>query len=90
MGIKGIKREEFKDNESLDLLNESGSNVLLTTIPEKIRTNPTKIAPTRKNNINHSLLIEPDFRIIQSRTKISYYLIIVKCLTAYKGDNYHI
>ena len=24
MGIKGMKREEFEDNESLDLLNASG------------------------------------------------------------------
>jgi NADH-quinone oxidoreductase subunit B len=36
MGIKGMKREEFGDNESLDLLNESGSNVLLTTIDDVI------------------------------------------------------
>ena len=31
-----MKREEFKDNESLDLLNESGSNVFLTTIDDVI------------------------------------------------------
>src|ERR1035437_3118783 len=36
MGIKGMKREEFGDNESLDLLKESGSNVLLTTIDDVI------------------------------------------------------
>ena len=36
MGIKGMKREEFKDNESLDLLNASGSNILLTTIDDVI------------------------------------------------------
>ena len=36
MGIKGMKREEFRDNESLDLLNESGSNILLTTIDDVI------------------------------------------------------
>jgi hypothetical protein len=38
MGIKGMKREEFGDNESLDLLKESGSNVLLTTIDDVINT----------------------------------------------------
>ena len=36
MGIKGIKNEEFKDNESLELLNSSGSNILLTTIDDVI------------------------------------------------------
>ena len=36
MGIKGMKREEFEDNESLDLLNESGTNILLTTIDDVI------------------------------------------------------
>ena len=37
MGIKGIKNEEFKDNESLEkLLNDTGSNVFLTTIDDII------------------------------------------------------
>jgi NADH-quinone oxidoreductase subunit B len=36
MGMKGIKKEEFKDNESLELLKESGSNILLTTIDDVI------------------------------------------------------
>jgi NADH-quinone oxidoreductase subunit B len=36
MGIKGMKREDFGDNESLDLLNESGTNILLTTIDDVI------------------------------------------------------
>jgi NADH-quinone oxidoreductase subunit B len=36
MGIKGMKREEFGDNESLDLLNASGTNILLTTIEDVI------------------------------------------------------
>ncbi len=36
MGIKGMKREEFEDNESLDLLNASGTNILLTTIDDVI------------------------------------------------------
>jgi NADH-quinone oxidoreductase subunit B len=36
MGIKGIKYEEFNDNESLELLKESGSNILLTTIDDVI------------------------------------------------------
>ncbi len=36
MGIKGMKKEEFGDNESLELLNESGSNILLTTIDDVI------------------------------------------------------
>jgi len=36
MGIKGMKREEFGDNESLDLLNVSGTNILLTTIDDVI------------------------------------------------------
>ena len=36
MGIKGMKREEFGDNESLDLLNASGTNILLTTIDDVI------------------------------------------------------
>ncbi len=31
-----MKREEFEDNESLDLLKESGSNVFLTTIDDVI------------------------------------------------------
>jgi NADH-quinone oxidoreductase subunit B len=36
MGIKGMKKEEFGDNESLDLLNASGTNILLTTIDDVI------------------------------------------------------
>ena len=36
MGIKGMKREEFEDNETLDLLNASGTNILLTTIDDVI------------------------------------------------------
>jgi NADH-quinone oxidoreductase subunit B len=36
MGIKGMKREEFGDNESLDLLNATGTNILLTTIDDVI------------------------------------------------------
>ena len=36
MGIKGMKYEEFKDNESLELLKESGTNVLLTTVDDVI------------------------------------------------------
>jgi NADH-quinone oxidoreductase subunit B len=36
MGIKGMKREDFGDNESLDLLNESGTNILLATIDDVI------------------------------------------------------
>jgi NADH-quinone oxidoreductase subunit B len=36
MGIKGMKYEEFGDNESLELLRKSGSNVLLTTIDDVI------------------------------------------------------
>jgi NADH-quinone oxidoreductase subunit B len=36
MGIKGMKYEEFGDNESLELLKESGTNVLLTTIDDVI------------------------------------------------------
>ncbi len=31
-----MKREEFEDNESLDLLNASGTNILLTTIDDVI------------------------------------------------------
>jgi NADH-quinone oxidoreductase subunit B len=30
--IKSMKYEDFKDNETLELLNKSGSNILLTTI----------------------------------------------------------
>jgi len=36
MGIKGMKREDFKDNESLELLEESGTNILLVTIDDVI------------------------------------------------------
>lgn len=36
MGIKGMKREDFIDNKSLDLLKESGTNVLLATIDDVI------------------------------------------------------
>ena len=31
MGIKGMKDEDFKDNETLKLFEESGGNILLTT-----------------------------------------------------------
>ena len=36
MGIKGMKYEEFGDNESLELLRESGSNVFMATIDDVI------------------------------------------------------
>ena len=36
MGIKGMKYEEFKDNESLELMREKGSNIILTTIDDII------------------------------------------------------
>ena len=36
MGIKGMKYEEFGDNESLELLRESGSNIFLTSIDDVI------------------------------------------------------
>jgi NADH-quinone oxidoreductase subunit B len=36
MGIKGIKDEEFKDNESLEALNASGANVLLASVDDII------------------------------------------------------
>ncbi|HPT20472.1 MAG TPA: NADH-quinone oxidoreductase subunit B [Bacteroidales bacterium] len=36
MAIKGMKYEEFGDNESLELLRQSGTNVLLTTIDDVI------------------------------------------------------
>jgi len=36
MGIKGMKEEDFHDNESLNVLRESGSNVLLATIDDII------------------------------------------------------
>ena len=36
MGIKGMKREDFIDNKSLDLLKESGTNILLATIDDVI------------------------------------------------------
>jgi NADH-quinone oxidoreductase subunit B len=36
MGIKGMKYEEFGDNDSLELLKESGTNILLTTIDDVI------------------------------------------------------
>lgn len=36
MGIKGIKEEEFKDNETLKELNDAGANVLLATIDDVI------------------------------------------------------
>src|SRR5512133_364796 len=34
--IKSIKYEDFKDNESLELLNKSGGNVILSTIDDLI------------------------------------------------------
>ena len=34
--IKSMKYEDFKDNETLELLNKSGSNVLLSTIDQII------------------------------------------------------
>jgi NADH-quinone oxidoreductase subunit B len=36
MGIKGMKYEEFGDNESLELLRESGSNIFMATIDDVI------------------------------------------------------
>ena len=36
MGIKGMKYEEFGDNESLELQRKPGSNILLTTIDDVI------------------------------------------------------
>lgn len=36
MGIKGIKDEEFRDNETLKQFEDSGSNVFLTTIDDVI------------------------------------------------------
>ncbi len=36
MGIKGMKKEDFRDNESLDLLRESGANVFVTSIGDVI------------------------------------------------------
>ncbi len=36
MGIKGIKNEEFRDNETLDKLKELGGNVFLSTIDDVI------------------------------------------------------
>jgi NADH-quinone oxidoreductase subunit B len=36
MGIKGIKQEEFKDNETLEKLRELGGNVFLSTIDDVI------------------------------------------------------
>jgi len=36
MGIKGISEEEFKDNESLELLKEPGSGIFLTKIDDVI------------------------------------------------------
>ena len=32
MGIKGMKDEDFKDNETLKLFEQSGGNILLTTV----------------------------------------------------------
>jgi NADH-quinone oxidoreductase subunit B len=32
MGIKSMKYEEFKDNDSLELFKESGGNILMTTV----------------------------------------------------------
>ena len=36
MGIKGIKNDEFRDNETLDKLKELGGNVFLSTIDDVI------------------------------------------------------
>jgi NADH-quinone oxidoreductase subunit B len=36
MGIKGMKYEEFGDNEDLELLRTTGSNILVTTIDDVI------------------------------------------------------
>ena len=36
MGIKSMKKEEFQDNETLDLLKQSGGNILLTTVDDII------------------------------------------------------
>jgi len=36
MGIKGIKEEEFRDNETLEKLKELGGNVFLSTIDDVI------------------------------------------------------
>lgn len=36
MGIKGIKQEEFKDNETLEMLKELGGNVILSTVDDVI------------------------------------------------------
>lgn len=36
MGMKGIRNEEFKDNESLEQLREGGANVFLSTIDDVI------------------------------------------------------
>jgi len=36
MGIKGMKKEDFKGNESLELLKESGANVFVTSIDDVI------------------------------------------------------
>jgi hypothetical protein len=46
------------------------------TMPEKIRTNPTKLAPTRKNKINHSLFIENGISLGLSRTKIDFFFVL--------------
>ncbi|MRR23506.1 NADH-quinone oxidoreductase subunit B, partial [bacterium] len=36
MGMKGIKQEEFRDNETLKQLQDSGVNVFLSTIDDLI------------------------------------------------------
>lgn len=36
MGIKGMKQEDFKDNANLELLRESGTNVLLARLDDMI------------------------------------------------------
>jgi len=36
MGIKSMKYEEFKDNETLELFQKSGGNILITTIDDLI------------------------------------------------------
>ena len=36
MGIKGMKKEDFGDNETLELFKESGGSIILTTIDDVI------------------------------------------------------
>ncbi len=71
-----------KDKKDL-IIADFGAN-----IPEKTRTSPTKIAPTRKNKINHSLLIKT-YVYSFCRAKLELFLFPVKILTIYKCDIYH-